>query len=365
MTRRGRASGQPPTDRRAPAPPAAGGHGAARPRLTRAGARRLLAAALGLVLSVAAAVLPAACSPAARLREAVPGDAGPPAAAGGAAVTRHVVIVSIDGLGAAAVTRYRPPALRRLMREGRASLAARTVLPSKTLPSHTSMLTGLPPERHGLTWNDDRVVGRGLVPVPTAFALARTAGLRTAAFFGKAKFRHLMVPGTLDYAQAPTGWWGRWSAPRTVRDVRRYLAGGARPNLLFVHLGEPDFAGHALGWTSWLYRRGVRTADAALGQVVAAADRAFGRGQYTLIVTADHGGHGRDHGSADPRDVTIPWIAWGKGVEASGALPTGIRTIDTAATALWLLGVPVPEGWAGRPVTAAFRTAAEAVTGPE
>jgi hypothetical protein len=229
------------------------------------------------------------------------------------------------------------------------------------------MLTGVPPERHGITWNDDQVVGRGLVPVPMVFGVARARGLHTAAFFSKAKFRHLLVPGTLDYAQAPQGWWGRWSARRTVRDVRRYLERGARPHVLFVHLGEPDYAGHTVGWMSWIYGRAVRTADEALAGVVAAADRAYGRGGYTLLVTADHGGHGRTHGSADVRDVTIPWIAWGAGV-ASGdtargarreALASGIRTMDTAATALWLLGIAVPANWDGRPVTQAFAGAAQ------
>jgi predicted AlkP superfamily pyrophosphatase or phosphodiesterase len=260
-----------------------------------------------------------------------------------------VVVVSIDGLRPDAIARHRATMLGRLVADGRATLDARTILPSKTLPSHTSMLTGQPPDRHGITWNDDEVVGRGLVPVPTVFGVAHAAGLPTAAFFSKAKFRHLMVPGTLDYAQAPRGWWGRWSAERTTRDVARYLAGGARPALLFVHLGEPDFAGHAVGWMSWLYGRGVRTADEALARLIDAADAAFGRGRYTLIVTADHGGHGRDHGTADARDVTIPWLAWGQGI-VPGPLPAGIRTMDTAATALWLLGLPTPADWVGRPV---------------
>jgi phosphopentomutase len=163
-----------------------------------------------------------------------------------------------------------------------------------------------------------------------------------------------MVPGTLDYAQAPTGWWGRWTAARTVNDVRRYLAGGAQPHLLFVHLGEPDFAGHAIGWMSWPYGVAVRRADAALGQLVAAGDAAFGRGGWTLLVTADHGGHGRTHGSADVRDVTIPWIAWGAGVVPGPALAAGVRTMDTAATLLWLFGIARPADWVGRPVACAF-----------
>ena len=33
-----------------------------------------------------------------------------------------------------------------------------------------------------------------------------------------------------------------------------------------------------------------------------------------------------------------------------------VRTIDTAATALWLLGLALPSNWTGRPGTAAFDT---------
>ena len=283
------------------------------------------------------------------------------------AITDHVVVISLDGLRPDAIARFEAPTLRRLIADGHGFLNAQTILPSLTLPSHTSMLTGLPPDRHGIVWNDDQVVGKGLVPVPTLFGLVKNAGLTTAGFFGKAKFRHLMIPGSLDYAQAPTGWWGRWFAARTVQDVRSYLAGGARPNLLFVHIGEPDYAGHSAGWMSWLYGRGVTTADDAVAQVTAAASNAFGR-NYTLIITADHGGHGRTHGTADSVDVTIPWIAWGSGVVARKNLPADVkpfplhedrrvRTTDTAATVLWLLGIPIPREWPGRPVTGAFTPA--------
>jgi arylsulfatase A-like enzyme len=60
--------------------------------------------------------------------------------------------------------------------------------------------------------------------------------------------------------------------------------------------------------------------------------------------------------------MTIPWIAWGTGVKP-GRIETPIRTFDTAATTLWLLGVEVPANWAGRPVESAFNRPA-AVTAP-
>lgn len=335
-------------------------------------ARTALTLALALTAAATGTTGATACTSAARIGTAAGTTATPAftprdatadslrvAASHPGAVTQHVVIVSIDGLRPDAIARYRAATLQRLLREGRFTLDARTILPSRTLPSHTSMLTGVLPAVHGVSWNDDQTTARGVVGVPTVFGVARGRGLRTAAFFSKAKFRHLLVPGTLDYAQAPRGGWGRWFAERTTRDVRTYLAGGARPNLVFVHVGEPDYAGHTVGWMSWLYARAVRRADGAVGEIVAAADAAFGRGGYTLLVTADHGGHRRTHGSADSVDVTIPWIAWGAGVAPGTALGPGIRTMDTAATALWLLGVAVPDTWTGQPVTAAFTRTVE------
>ena len=275
------------------------------------------------------------------------------------AVTDHVVVVSIDGLRPDAIGRYGLRTLARLVAEGAYDSAAQTILPSKTLPSHVSMLTGVLPERHGITWNDDRSEREGTVAVPTVFELARDEGFTTAGFFSKPKFRHLQKPGTLDYTQAPVGG-EMWMATRTVGDAITYLR-SRRPNLLFVHITEPDFAGHTVGWMSFAYGWAARRADGAVTKLVEAADGAYGHGNYTLIVTADHGGHDRTHGSADLRDTTIPWLAWGEGV-APGRLPAAlVRTTDTAATVLWLLGVSRPEGWAGTAVTAAFTPAAQQV----
>ncbi|MGH7449160.1 MAG: alkaline phosphatase family protein, partial [Longimicrobiales bacterium] len=109
--------------------------------------------------------------------------------------TDHVIVVSIDGLRPDAIERFDAATLMRLMAEGAWSLEATTILPSITLPSHTSMLTGVEPEVHGVTWNSELMDIHGHVATPTIFAVAKQAGLRTAAFFSKAKFAHLAVPG--------------------------------------------------------------------------------------------------------------------------------------------------------------------------
>ena len=73
-----------------------------------------------------------------------------------------------------------------------------------------------------------------------------------------------------------------------------------------------------------------------------------------LIVSADHGGHERSHGKVIPEDMTIPWIAWGAGVRKHFTITAAVNTCDTAATALWLLGLKPPEALDGAPVTSAF-----------
>lgn len=315
------------------------------PRIRARWRARAAAATLPVLLLTAFAPAPAAL----HLPPSAPADS----TTRQAALSPHVVVISIDGLRPDAIAKYRARTIQRLMREGSYSLQAKTILPSLTLPSHTSMLTGVEPAVHGIDWNTEQMERHGHVQVPTIFSVAQAAGLQTAAFFAKSKFHHLELPGSLDHAQYPAHRVEKTTSRETIRALEKYLQ-RERPNLLFVHIGEPDYAGHVFGWMSFAYGWAVETADEAVDEVLEEADRAFGEGNYTVILTADHGGHGRGHGSDDPRDVTIPWVSWGRGVEVGTVLPAGIRTMDTAATALWLLGLRLPEPHAGSPVIAAF-----------
>lgn len=272
------------------------------------------------------------------------------------ALAGHVVVISIDGLRPDAIEVSGAHNLQRMMSEGAYSLQARTIMPSRTLPSHTSMITGVTPAVHGITWNDEQVGALGRVRVSTMFDMADSAHLHTAAFFGKAKFRHLIHADAPDEVEAPRGT-EVVLASGITQEVTHYLR-FRRPELLFIHLPDPDIAGHSAGWMSLPYRWAVRRADAAVEQIRRAAVHAYG-GDVVIIVTADHGGHGHDHGTDAETDVLIPWIVWGPGVE-TGRIAARIDTYDTAATALWILGVPVPARWEGRPVTTAFQPAAVA-----
>jgi phosphopentomutase len=134
--------------------------------------------------------------------------------------------------------------------------------------------------------------------------------------------------------------------------VTRALAEvNAERDLLFVHLPDTDLAGHRHGWMSAPYLAALARADQALGRLVAAA-----RPSTTFIVTADHGGHAKDHNAGTTVDMTIPWVIAGPGVKRGLALTTPVRVFDTAPTVAVVLGLDVPTHMDGRPVLEALNS---------
>jgi hypothetical protein len=99
----------------------------------------------------------------------------------------HVFIISIDGGKPSVIAESEMPTLKRLAAEGAVTWVANTIFPPKTLPSHTSMLTGVGPAKHEVDWNSFMPL-RGKVRVPTIFALSRqhNAALGTAMCGGRA-----------------------------------------------------------------------------------------------------------------------------------------------------------------------------------
>jgi predicted AlkP superfamily pyrophosphatase or phosphodiesterase len=251
-----------------------------------------------------------------------------------------MALISVDGLRPDALTAENAPNILALAQRGAYSLVAQTVYPSTTLPSHTSMLTGVEPSAHGLTFDDYRDTFQ--LGTPTVFSLARLAGKRVVVVVGKDKLKQLVAAGSTDsYSCATRG------DVEVVNEAVVLLATGF--DLLFVHLPQVDYAGHAHGWMSAEYLAQLRLTDEAVGRLAALLPA-----ETTIIVTADHGGQLKTHGTKDKVDMTIPWIIAGPRVVRRGALTRAVRTVDTAATILSLLGVPIPAAASGKPVSEAF-----------
>lgn len=256
------------------------------------------------------------------------------------APVRYAVIMSFDGVRADALQQVFPAAL---LARAAYSWEARTTLPSSTLPAHTSMLTGVPPAVHGVRSNPNNP--RGHIALPTVFSVVTTNGGRAAAFVAKAKLLFLVRPGTA--ARAEHLVYPRHDMVDVAREAARYLA-QHQPHLLFVHMADPDDQGHRYGWMTAPYMQSVRRVAETVEVILDVLTRMSALDNSLVIVTSDHGGRGRVHGSDRPEDVIIPWLAFGA-VEP-GPLRTPIMTYDTAATAVAALGIAIPRDWTGRPV---------------
>src|SRR5438128_3920032 len=108
---------------------------------------------------------------------------------------RTVVLFSIDGVRPDGLLEADTPTIDSLMARGSVSLTAQTVMPSVTLPCHTSMLRGVDVPRHGITSNTFQPLAR---PVPSLFDVAKAAGKRTGFFYNWGELRDLCAPGSLD-----------------------------------------------------------------------------------------------------------------------------------------------------------------------
>jgi hypothetical protein len=263
---------------------------------------------------------------------------------------RRLVIVLADGLRPDAVTPSVMPSLDALGSAFTLARQARTIRPSATVPALASLATGVSPQTHQLT-------------EPGLAFLAGLGALRPVAReLARGGIPVDIVTGELGRLALPIA----WSLTATA-GVRRLLARGARARdaasaaerllsqpeerLLFLYLPDCDRAGHAHGWMSAPYLEAAAEVDAAIGTLAEWTDRAV------FIVTADHGGGGvrdDDHDEPHPVNDHIPLVVAGPGVTRRHQLTRAISLLDVPPTVLWWFGLPVPEGYEGRPLAEAF-----------
>ncbi|MEU6505944.1 alkaline phosphatase family protein [Streptomyces sp. NPDC046942] len=220
-------------------------------------------------------------------------------------------------------------------------------------PGWSSVLTGVWPDRHGVTGND--FTGADYARYPDFLSRARTArpGLRTAA---AVSWPELVRRGTLGTAIGHRVHYdgesdGYETADRLVaRTAERWLT-EEDPDAVFVYFGATDEAGHATGPLSPAYDDALLTQDTHLGRLLAAI-AARADEHWTVLVTTDHGhldsgGHGGD--TRAEQEVFV--ILAEPGHRGSTRLDTP-RLVDIAPTVLDRLGIPVDPAWGlrGRPL---------------
>ncbi|MCX6880093.1 MAG: Ig-like domain-containing protein [Verrucomicrobia bacterium] len=279
------------------------------------------------------------------------------------APAQYVILISVDGLGGTYLGKmfdgtatggpYAIPNFTRLKNQGAGTLAAHNDNNNyETLPNHTSIMTARPRDNspgfagHNWTLNSDPAVGQTIHSVKgsyvaSGFDVAHDNGLRTGMYANKSKFSlfdtygsytgggsYNATYGALDTTGVDNG---RDKIDNTYIDttlggivVDTFIAQETNPatrnQYAFVHINEPDAAGHGSGWGTAPWYASVVTVDGMLGKIfkLIETDVPAMTGKTTIILTADHGFQGAP--GADTYQV--PFYVWGAGVTAGADLYT-------------------------------------------
>ena len=223
----------------------------------------------------------------------------PPAAA---APPHLVVLVSLDGFRAEYLDRLQPPNLLGLAADGARAEALIPSFPSKTLPNHVTLVTGLYPGHHGIVSNrfydpdlddtfdfrdlDDLADGRFYSAEPV-WVTAERQGVRTATAFwpgSEVKIGGLRPSDWLPYDPSLSG-------DARLDQVFSWLdrPPERRPGFVTLYLSPVDTMGHRYGPESAQVGKAVAYVDGLVGELVAGL-QARGLWEATdLVVVSDHG----------------------------------------------------------------------------
>jgi arylsulfatase A-like enzyme len=206
------------------------------------------------------------------------------------------------------------------------------VFPSVTHPSHTTLITGVTPRKHGVVDNTvtDRKTGktfhitslprRESVRVPTLFDAVRKAGLRSASFFWPETRDDAAIDFNIAEVFGPTGGadpeavtpgllnelraagvpidtyyafygdsFGQGAGDLALTQAAGHIFKRHKPALTAIHLLVTDDVQHDFGPAHYLSRAALTTADHCVGLLRRAVADAGLTAETTLVIAADHG----------------------------------------------------------------------------
>lgn len=249
-----------------------------------------------------------------------------------------VLVAVVDGMRPDALTKTENA--RCLLENSKYTLNARTVTPSVTLPCHMSLFHSVDPSRHGTTTN---VYTPNVRPISGLCEVLLSAKKTSAFFYNWEEIRDLSRPNSLAFSYFCKGrLFGYDKANDIITDAAIDFLTKNETDFTFLYLGYTDMAGHNHGWMSQEYMAAMENSFDNLSKLYNALPD-----DYVIIVTADHGGHDRTHGTELDEDMIIPIIVLSKN-EAPELDLTGASIKDIAPTVVSLLGVSPSEDWEGK-----------------
>ena len=234
-----------------------------------------------------------------------------------------VILISVDGMRPDGFLSCKNPYINQMMCNSYYTLEGQTVLPPVTLPCFMSLFHSVTPQRHGITTNTYLPMAR---PLPGLFEQLKNGGKVCAMYYGWEPLRDVARPGSLRYAGYIHSY-AEESSDTVLADSAIARIRKDRPDFVFLYMVETDQkGGHDHGWMTEAYLHRISVAVDNIRRVI----EEFGE-EYTIVVTADHGGHDRCHGADIPEDTTIPMFYFGKQFQA-GKQFSGGTILDIAPT---------------------------------
>jgi predicted AlkP superfamily pyrophosphatase or phosphodiesterase len=311
--------------------------------------------------------------PAPALSEAKPNAVLSKAAAApaqmGPSQPEHIILFVVEGIGPESLKGKAMPVLGRLVNNGSATWSAAGVNPPLRLPTMASLVTGMPVEKHGITW-DVFDFARGYPRPPTVFDyLDASGGKDSAIFLMDESLYQLAKPEPYTDFQICGPLKPECTTRTIVSYVQQYMKKATSghgyghailslPHFLIVHLPEAGRAGQVSGWTSPEYRDALRSVDKAIGSVMDLYKELGLLSKTTIMVTGLSGyGATAPPASGHPADATLralPWIAYGPGIKAGHVIGQPVSILDTGATVMRAFGLDTHMEWDSRAIEDIF-----------
>lgn len=283
-------------------------------------------------------------------------------------ITEHVILFVLEGFSQDSLKNGAMPVLSKLVKEGAVTWSANAVQPALRLPMMASLVTGLPVEKHGITWNSFEF-SRGYPRAPSLFDYLDVGGGRdSAVFFMDESLYQLAKPAPYTDYQLCGALRPECGAQKLVAYIQQYFqkaASGhgyghavhALPHLLVVHLPEAGRAGVSQGWNSKEYQQALKTVDAAMKSVLDLFKHYNLWDRTTVLVTA-LSSKGNDAGGEVTQAETpsVPWIVSGAGIARGQVIRQPVSIIDTGATVMRMLQLETHTEWDSKVIEEIFHT---------
>lgn len=250
----------------------------------------------------------------------------------------RVLLIIADGMRPDSLGNI--PYVQEFQKKSSYTMEAQTVMPSVTLPCHMSLFHSVDPTRHGTTLN---IYMPQVRPIQGLCEVLKKHDKTSAFFYNWEELRDLARPASLAFSYfMDSHLFGYKNVDDKVTDVAIEYLNQHETDFAFLYLQAPDGLGHGYGWMSEEYLDAVENSWKNIERIVDALPE-----DYTVIITADHGGHDRGHGADIPEDMTIPLFICGKDFEA-GKVLKDVNIKDVAPTIAKILNVTPAAEWEGR-----------------